>query len=47
MIGADDYLAKPFAPDELLARIRAVLRSRSAVIRPTPALDSCLTARER
>lgn len=24
--GADDYLAKPFAPDELLARIRAVLR---------------------
>jgi two-component system response regulator CpxR len=24
--GADDYLAKPFAPDELFARIRAVLR---------------------
>jgi two-component system response regulator CpxR len=24
--GADDYLPKPFAPDELLARIRAVLR---------------------
>jgi len=25
-IGADDYLPKPFEPDELLARIRAVLR---------------------
>jgi DNA-binding response OmpR family regulator len=25
-IGADDYLPKPFDPDELLARIRAVLR---------------------
>jgi Response regulators consisting of a CheY-like receiver domain and a winged-helix DNA-binding domain len=24
--GADDYLCKPFGPDELLARIRAVLR---------------------
>lgn len=25
-MGADDYLAKPFFPDELLARIRAILR---------------------
>lgn len=29
-LGADDYLAKPFEPRELLARIRAVLRRRGA-----------------
>jgi DNA-binding response OmpR family regulator len=33
-IGADDYLAKPFEPRELLARLRAVLR------RPPLAADS-------
>ncbi len=27
--GADDYLAKPFSPKELMARIRAVLRRKS------------------
>ncbi len=29
-LGADDYMAKPFHPRELLARIRAVLRRREA-----------------
>lgn len=32
MIGADDYLTRPFAPAELLARIRAVLRRRANTI---------------
>ncbi|HVD01252.1 MAG TPA: response regulator transcription factor, partial [Candidatus Dormibacteraeota bacterium] len=30
-LGADDYLVKPFGLDELLARIRAVLRRQAAV----------------
>jgi two-component system response regulator CpxR len=30
-VGADDYLLKPFDPDELLARIRAVLRRASGL----------------
>jgi len=37
-LGADDYVAKPFKPRELLARITAVLRRTSHVVRePLPA----------
>ena len=35
-IGADDYLAKPFNPRELIARIRAILRR---AVRPPVAAD--------
>jgi DNA-binding response OmpR family regulator len=41
--GADDYMAKPFSPRELLARIERLLRAREAMKRlaestPTPAV---------
>ena len=38
-IGADDYLAKPFNPRELLARIRAVLRRSQSVPRPRESME--------
>lgn len=37
--GADDYLAKPFNPRELLARIKAVLRRQAPVVPGAPAGD--------
>jgi DNA-binding NarL/FixJ family response regulator len=39
LLGADDYLAKPFAPDELIVRTRALLRRERRV-------NAALTARE-
>ncbi|PKF61476.1 DNA-binding response regulator [Psychromonas sp. psych-6C06] len=39
-MGADDYLAKPFNPRELLARIKAVLRRVNTLKSPTSQVDA-------
>jgi len=39
-LGADDYLAKPFATDELIARVRAVLRRKEPTVIAPPSFTS-------
>lgn len=45
-LGADDYVAKPFSPRELVARIRTVLRraARSPAPEPSPGAPAASTA---
>jgi DNA-binding NarL/FixJ family response regulator len=44
LVGADDYIVKPYAPDELLTRVRHLVRRAQPA---APSVTARLTARER
>jgi DNA-binding NarL/FixJ family response regulator len=44
LVGADDYIVKPYAPDELLTRVRHLVRRSQPA---TPSVTARLTRRER
>ncbi len=46
LVGADDYVVKPFAPDELLVRVRGLLRRFEDRAAKSNGTGSTLTGRE-